>query len=110
MWFAGLWLDEMPLPSPKFHDQMLLQPGVVMSVELLVVSNWVTFFLPLVGLTVKLEIGTGQTTLAVTSWVTVLDAGGVRDRQRDGVDACDEVLVDRRVLDGRQWRAVAEVP
>ena len=64
MWFAGLWLDEMPLPSPKFHDQMLLQPAVVMLVELLVVSNCVTFFLPLIGLTVKLEIGTGQTTLA----------------------------------------------
>ena len=57
MWFAGLWLDEMPLPSPKFHDQMLLQPGVDMLIEPFVVSNWVTFFLPLIGPTVKLETG-----------------------------------------------------
>ena len=55
MWFAGLWLDERPVPSPKFHDQMLLQPGVDMLVELLVVSNWVMFFLPVIGLTVKIR-------------------------------------------------------
>ncbi len=71
MWFAGLWFDERPLPSPKFQDQMLLQPGVDMLIELLVVSNWVMFFLPLIGLTVKIEMGVGQTTLAWTTWVIV---------------------------------------
>ena len=30
------------------------------------VSNWVMFFLPVIGLTVKLETGDGQTTLAWT--------------------------------------------
>ena len=57
MWFAGLWADEMPVPSPKFHDQMLLQPAVDMLIELLVVSNWVMFLRPLIGLTVKTEMG-----------------------------------------------------
>ena len=63
----------MPLPSPKFHDQMLLQPGVDMFVEVLVVSNWVTFLVPVIGLTVKPETGAGHTVFAWTWCVIVLD-------------------------------------
>ena len=71
MWFAGLWLDEMPVPSPKFQDQMLLQPGVDMLVDRFVVSNWVMFFLPVIGLTVKFEIGNGQRGFTWTTLMTV---------------------------------------
>ena len=39
---------------------MLLQPAVDMLVELLVVSNWVMFFRPLIGLTVKIEMESGR--------------------------------------------------
>jgi hypothetical protein len=53
--FCSVETDDDPAPSPKFHDQASVQPGVV--VEKSVKSNCVCFFLPLEGENTKLATG-----------------------------------------------------
>ena len=57
--YDGFCADDAPLPSPKFHDQMRLQIGLPMFVEVSVKWNTVTFLTPvkLDGTTVKLATG-----------------------------------------------------